>query len=85
MIKEMLEVLEGLSDVKTKWTPPEGTFAKDADPKKSAEVICKGHKGDLESAVASVNYFFNRCGDNCKDWNLKDKLLNELRKMCNSK
>jgi len=70
--------------VKVKWHPPEGTFAKDADPEKSAKVICKGHKGDYKSSVASVDFFFNRCGEKCKDWGEKKRkqILDKLNKIC---
>jgi hypothetical protein len=70
--------------VKVKWHPPEGTFAKDADPEKSAKVICKGHKGDYKSSVASVDFFFNRCGEKCKGWGEKKRkqILDKLNKIC---
>lgn len=72
--------------VKTKWHPPEGTFAKDADPKKSAKIVCDGHKGDLKSAVASVNFFFNRCGKKCAGWGeaKRKAIIAELEKICKS-
>jgi hypothetical protein len=72
--------------IKTKWHPPAGTFAKDANPKKSAKIICKGHSGDLKSSVASVNFFFNRCGNKCKGWGekLRKAIITELEKICKS-
>jgi len=76
------EILENLSDIKPKWNPPKGTFDKDADPKKSAEIICKGHNSDLKKSIESVNFFFNRCGSKCKDWSLKNELIKELHKLC---
>ena len=71
-------------NVKPKWHPPKGTFAKDTPASKSAEVVCKGHKGDLKSAVASVNFFFNRCGEKCADWGEKKRkeIIDILHKIC---
>jgi len=87
MIREILQKLheeQWLNKVKPKWHPPEGTFSKDADPAKSAKIICQGHKGDYKSAVASVNFFFNRCGEKCKDWGEKKRkeIINALQKIC---
>jgi hypothetical protein len=88
MLKEIIESVlneeNWVQNVKTKWKAPEGTFSKDADVKKSAEVICKGHKGDLQKSVDCVNFFFNRCGENCKDWGeaKRKELIAELEKIC---
>ena len=93
MLKEIIQELikEGWADkVKVKWHPPEGTFTKDANPSKSAKVICRGHKGDLRKSVSCVNFFFNKNGicekGNPKydsEWcHLKDKIIKELEKIC---
>jgi len=82
--KKFLLEKKWVQSVKPKWHPPEGTFAKDADPKKSAEIICKGHKGDLKSAVAAVNFFFNRCGKKCAGWGEQKRqaFIDALHKVC---
>jgi hypothetical protein len=93
MLKEIIQetIKKGwVNKVKPKWTPPEGTFAKDANPVESAKVICQGHNGDYKKAVASVNFFFNRAGI-CEKGNpkfdeewckLKEKIITELEKIC---
>ena len=69
--------------VKTKWTPPEGTFSKDTPAEKTADIVCKGHK-NLKSAVSSVNFYFNRLGDSSQEQR-RDKIINILHKICSSK
>jgi len=82
----LLEIIKEnwTQNVHTKWSPPKGTFSKDANPTKSAKAICKGHKGNLKRAIASVNFFFNRCGKNCADWGEKKRqeIIKELEKIC---
>jgi len=87
MIKRIIENLledNWTKDVETKWTPPEGTFEKETPAKKTAEIVCKGHKGDLKKAVDSVNFYFNRCGDKCSDWGeeRRKEIIELLNKMC---
>lgn len=90
ILEEILEKKQWVKDVKVKWHPPKGTFAKDADPEKSAEIICKGHDGDLKSSIAALNFFKNREGvcdeksshydpEWCKKLNQIEK---NLEKMC---
>lgn len=52
-----------LSDVKTKWHPPEGLFTS-KNFKKIAIEVYKGHKNDLKSSIASINFYMNRGGSN---------------------
>ena len=89
MLKEIIETIiqekeKWINKVKPKWHPPKGTFAHDADPTESAKIVCKGHKGDLKSAVASVNFFFNRCGKKCEGWGEKKRkqIIDALHKIC---
>jgi len=88
MIREIIESVlteeDWVKNVKTKWTPPAGTFAKETPAEKTAEIVCKGHKGDLKAAVASVNFFFNRCGDKCAGWGDKkrEQIIDILHKIC---
>ena len=72
------EIIENLSDVKTKWHPPEGTFTK--EPEEIAKIVCKGHNGNLQKAVASVNFYYNRCGENCE--NKSDEIIKILHRIC---
>ena len=87
MIREIIEkILEDkwTQKVKTKWHPPKGTFAKETKPEETAKIVCNGHKGDLKSAVAAVNFFFNRCGDKCSGWGEKRRkeIIDILHKIC---
>jgi len=84
IIKNILENNKWIDNVKPKWNPPEGTFAEDSDPQKSAKIICDGHKGDLKSSVASVNFFFNRCYDKCKNWReqKRKQIIDILHNIC---
>lgn len=63
--KYLLEKKEqNLSDVKTKWHPPEGFF------EKSAKLIAKGLKDnskDLKQAMARLNFYRNRAGKNLSE------------------
>ena len=77
------EIIENIPNIKPKWEPPKGTFSKNANPSEVAKIVCKGHKSNLQKSVDCVNYFFNRCGKNCDGWNLKDKIIKELHKICN--
>ena len=52
---------EWSDDVKTKWSPPAGTFTKPA--KEVAAILKKGSK-DLQQAMARLNFYINRAGDN---------------------
>jgi len=52
---------EWSDDVKTKWSPPEGTFTKPA--KEVAAILKKGSK-DLQQAMSRLNFYINRSGDN---------------------
>ena len=52
---------EWSDDVKTKWSPPKGTFTKPA--KEVAAILKKGSK-DLQQAMARLNFYINRAGDN---------------------
>jgi hypothetical protein len=52
-----------LSDVKTKKHPPEGLFA-DGSAKKIADWAWSSHGGNLRKAMASLNFYVNRGGDN---------------------
>ena len=85
-IKKKITEEKWVDDVKTKWTPPEGTFAKETPSEKTAEIVCKGHKGDLKKAVDSVNFFFNRCGEKCAGWGEKKRkeIIDILNKKCKS-
>jgi len=80
--KKFLLEKKWVQSVKPKWHPPEGTFAKDADPKKSAEIICKGHKGDLKKSVASVNFYFNRKKKESGDEARRKAFIDALHKVC---
>jgi hypothetical protein len=68
--------------VRTKWSPPPGTFTK--DPKTIADVIAKASKS-LAQAVARVNFYYARKGcsgkrkddPECKKW---PKVLSHVRK-----
>lgn len=52
-------------DVDTKWKPSEGLF-ESGSAKQIAEEEFKGHK-DLKSAMASINFYLNRGGDNINE------------------
>jgi len=89
MIREILQKIQEeqwVNNVKPKWTPPEGTFAKDMPAQKTAEIVCKASK-DLKQAVERVNFFYNRCGDKCKDWGEKRRkeIIDILYKICKGK
>ena len=51
---------EWSDDVKTKWSPPEGTFTKSA--KEVADVL-KKNSDDLQQAMSRLNFYINRAGD----------------------
>jgi hypothetical protein len=88
-IKEIEAVEESLTEenwvnkVKPKWTPPEGTFAKDTPAEKTAEIVCKASE-DLKQAVERVNFFFNRCGEKCSGWGeqKRKQIIDILHKIC---
>ena len=48
-------------DVKTKWSPPEGTFTKSAA---EIESVLKNAPGGLDKAVERLSYYINRAGKN---------------------
>jgi len=81
MLKEIIEKdLGWLKKVKTKWSPPKGTFSDDKSPEETAKIVCKGHNGNLKSAVASVNFYYNRAGkSNDKK---RTKIIDILQKIC---
>jgi roadblock/LC7 domain-containing protein len=54
------EVKKWSSDVKIKWTPPEGTFTKSAS--EIASIVLKGHNGNVGSAIKAINFYINRAG-----------------------
>lgn len=54
---------EKLSDVKTKKHPPEGLF-KSGSARKIADWALESHGGDLRKAMASLNFYINRAGEN---------------------
>ena len=71
---------EWSDDVKTKWTPPEGTFTKSA--KEVADVL-KKNSDDLQQAMSRLNFYINRAGDGL-DKKTKaelEKAKEELRKL----
>jgi len=84
MLKEIIEkVLEDKwsQDVKTKWKPPKGTFAKETKPEDTAKTVCKGHK-DLKSASASVDFYFNRKKVEPGDEKRRKEIIDILHKIC---
>jgi len=85
MLKEIIEkVLEDKwsQNVKTKWKPPKGTFAKETKPVDTAKTVCDGHKGDLKSAVASVDFYFNRKKEEPGDEKRRKEIIDILHKIC---
>lgn len=51
-------------DIKTKWSPPEGTFTKSS--KEIASVLAKA-SSDLKQAMGRLNFYLNRAGKNLSD------------------
>jgi len=85
MFRELVQKIREenwVNKVKPEWTPPEGTFAKETPAEKTAEIVCKGHKGDLKAAVASVNFYFNRKKDEPGDEKRRKEIINILHKIC---
>ena len=82
--KEFLKEENWIKNVDTNWNPPKDTFAKEISAKVSAEVVCKGHKGNLKKSIDSVNFFFNRCGEKCKNWGeqRRKEIIDILHKIC---
>lgn len=79
MIKE---IIEKITDVKTKHHI-EGVWGEDFPAEKTAQEVCKVEKS-LKSSIDAVNFYFNRCGKNCKDWGeeKKSKIIDALKKIC---
>jgi len=63
LASRILQLLEDKwsGDVKVKVHPPEGLFAK-GSAEEIANWAWKAHKGDLKSAMASLNFYINRGG-----------------------
>ena len=61
LLKELLNITEKnwVGDVKTGTHPPEGLFA-DGSAEEIADWAWKSHSSDLQSAMASLNFFVNR-------------------------
>ena len=87
MIREIIE-----SVIEDKWTDKvktkhhiEGVWGEDVPAEKTAKEVCKV-EGDLKSAVSAVNFYFNRCGEKCKDWGDKKRkeIIDILHKICKS-
>ena len=96
MIRELIQKIKEeywTDKVKLKWDPPKGTFTADADPAKSAKIICDGHKGDFKTSVDCVMFFRNRtgmCDEKSSHYNKKwcdtiEKIKSELDKICKKK
>lgn len=62
LLQELLQLTEKLSDVKSKKHPPEGLFDS-GSPKKIADWAMSSHNGNLRKAMASLNFYLNRGGD----------------------
>jgi len=62
--ERLIEIMESLwsGKVKSKWKPSPGLFAS-CNAAKIADEVSKGHK-DLKSAIASINFYRNRAGEN---------------------
>lgn len=81
-IVEILNEAEKWSgDVKTSWDAPEGLFA-EGSAQKIADEVLKGHKGDVGSAIKSINFYQNRAGVNLSDERKKimQKVIEILQK-----
>ncbi len=75
--KKLANLREKLSDVKTKWSPPEGFF------KKSASNIATGLKKastGLKQAMGRLNFYVNRAGKNLTGDD-KDRLVAAKKKL----
>jgi hypothetical protein len=70
-----------LLDVEPKWTPPEGLFTKSA--KEIAQVLHDNSK-DLKQAMARLNFYINRGGEDVPNKDNLEKAKDELRKMFNA-
>jgi hypothetical protein len=64
------------SDVKPKWSPPEGLFTKSAGEIAST---LKSASDDLKQAVSRANFYYNRAGDNESESKRK-AVINALHK-----
>lgn len=82
LIKELLAITEKqwLSDVKTKWHPPEGFFENPASEIASG---LKDASKDLKQAMSRLNFYINRAGSNLSqdDSDRLERAKDKLRKM----
>jgi len=62
LIKELEEQKKlWVKDIKAKWEPPEDLFSK-GSAGDIADAVAAAHK-DLQSAMASLNFYINRAGE----------------------
>jgi hypothetical protein len=52
-----------LSEIKTKWSPPEGLF-KNGSSLNIAREVWNSHDKDLKRSLSCINFYINRAGDN---------------------
>ncbi len=86
-ISKLLEETEEKwsNKVKEKFHPPEGTFSK--PPKEIARIISQDKKASYQTAMARLNFFLNRGGENINP-TMKagvERAKEELRKMYKEK
>ncbi len=76
-LREFVEEKEELSDVKSRWTPPEGLFTKD-DPECIAKVLIDNAK-DPGQAMKRLTFYMNRAGDDCPNKTVLNKVKEIIR------
>lgn len=79
-MRELSEyITERLSDIKAKWHPEEGLFAR-KDPEYIANYLIKNSK-DLKQAMNRLVFYMNRAGNNLQN----KSVLNRVKKIIHSK
>lgn len=74
-LQEMVE--EELSDVKSKWTPPEGLFTKD-NPQEIAKILLDNSDNGGQ-AMKRLVFYMNRAGDDCPNKTVLNKVKDILK------
>lgn len=79
LLAELLDLYERKwsGDIKTKKRPPEGLF-KSGSAQKIADWAWSSHGGNLQKAMASLNFYLNRAGSLPEDQRARVERAKEL-------